>query len=385
MTSLTYVLTKYVQPTQTFVTGEIAELRRIGVAVQVITIGHGEVAPPAEEGVLVLADLQPGWPQLLSAHAYAAVRRPLGYVRFLVDVGRMRREMGRLPEQVPWTLLPGVARRVEGQALHAHFAWSGAAAALLLAHLTGLRWSVTLHANDIFSRQRNLRRKLRAADRLITVCDYNREWLRTHLGLTRAVDVVVCGVVVPAEPWPRVQGADVVAVGRLVEKKGLDVLVRAAAEVEELTVDIIGEGRQREALEVLVAQLGLEGRVRLLGARPHDETLARIAGAKAFCLPARVAGDGDRDSMPVVIKEAMARRVPVVASQVVAIPEMLGDGCGLMVPPDDAPALALALKQVLADPGAMRAMTERARARVEENFTLAGETARLKDLLLSRR
>jgi glycosyltransferase involved in cell wall biosynthesis len=161
--------------------------------------------------------------------------------------------------------------------------------------------------------------------------------------------------------------------------------VRAAAEVDELTVDIIGEGRQREALEVLVAQLGLEGRVRLLGARPHDETLARIAGAKAFCLPARVAGDGDRDSMPVVIKEAMARRVPVVASQVVAIPEMLSDGCGLMVPPDDAPALALALKQVLADPDAMRAMTERARARVEENFTLAGETARLKDLLLGRR
>ncbi|MGZ6791875.1 MAG: glycosyltransferase, partial [Mycobacteriales bacterium] len=198
--------------------------------------------------------------------------------------------------------------------------------------------------------------------------------------------LVVCGVRLPPEPVPTRGRADVVAVSRLVEKKGLDVLVRAAALLREqhpsLRVDLVGEGRLRPELEALVAELGLEGTVRLLGARPHEEALARIAGARVLCLPARIAADGDRDSMPVVIKEAMARRVPVVASEVAAIPEMLGGGCGWMVPPDDPAALAAALHEVLSQPARAAAVATRARARVEERFTLEGETRRLRALLL---
>ena len=389
MSAVTYVLTKYVQPTQTFVTGEIAELRRQGVEVQVLAMEHGEVAPAPDEDVTVLADLHPSRGQLLAEHARALRRRPVGYLRFLLDVRRMRREMGRLPEQVPWTVLPGIAERLRGQALHAHFAWSGAAAALLLAHLTGRPWSMTVHANDVFNRRRNLERKLAAADRVVTVCDYNVAWMREHLGLTRDVDIVVCGVEPPEEPWPLLPGADVVLVGRLVEKKGIDVLLRATAlllpDHPDLQVHVVGEGRERPALEQLVAELDLAAHVHLLGSRPHEESLARIAGATVFCLPARVARDGDRDSMPVVIKEAMARRVPVVATEVVAIPEMLGDGCGLMVPPDDPAALAAALDAVLRDPAAARAMADRALTRVRERFTLRGETTRLRSLLLPDR
>jgi glycosyltransferase involved in cell wall biosynthesis len=383
---VTYVLTKYVQPTQTFVTGEIAELRRQGVGVEVIAMEHGAVAPEEGDDVVFLCDEHPPRAQLLREHVAALLRRPAGYAAFLVDVVRMRREMGRLPEQVPWLLLPGVAARLRGTALHAHFAWSGAAAALLLAHLTGRPWSVTVHANDVFNRQRNLRRKLRAADRVVTVCRYNEAWMREHLGLTRDVDIVVCGVEPPAEPWPELPGADVVVVGRLVEKKGIDVLVRAAAlllaEHPDLQVHVIGEGRERPALEELVVELGLGGHVQLQGARTHEESLARIAGARVFCLPARVARDGDRDSMPVVIKEAMARRVPVVATDVVAIPEMLDDGCGVLVPPDDPAALAAALGPLLTDPEAAGAMTARAWTRVREHFTLQGETAKLRGLQL---
>jgi glycosyltransferase involved in cell wall biosynthesis len=386
MDSVTYVLTKYVQPTQTFVTGEIAELRRQGVAVEVIAMEAGEQRPANGDDARILSQEHPQLAQLIREHGSALVRRPRRYLAFLVEVIRLRSEMGRLPEQVPWTLLPGVARGVRGRALHAHFAWSGAAAASLLSILTGLPWSMTLHANDIFNRQRNLSRKLATADRLITVCDYNLDWMRRHLGLTRDVSLVICGVEPPREPWPRVGAADVVAVARLVEKKGLDVLVRATALLRGahpgLRVDILGSGRCQGHLEALIEQLGVGDNVRLLGARPHEETLARIAGAKVFCLPARIAEDGDRDSMPVVIKEAMARRVPVVASAIVAIPEMLADGCGWMVPPDDVEALATTLEEVLADPAKRAEVAAAAHARVLQRFTLEGETRRLRNLLL---
>jgi glycosyltransferase involved in cell wall biosynthesis len=385
MTRVTYVLTKHVQPSQTFVTGEICELRRRGVEVQVIAIEHGEQDDP---GTRYLADVAARRSDVRRAHLRAARRRPWGYVRFLLDVARMRSEMGRRPEQVPWTLLPLVSAEVEAsgsRALHAHFAWSGAAAARLLSLLTGLPWSMTLHAKDIFSKQRNLQHKLATADRLITVCDYNTAWMREHLGLVRPVSLVVCGVEV-VDGWERAGDADVVTVGRLVEKKGIDVLVRAAAELRRsrpgLRVDVIGEGPERQRLEALVDELGLQDCVRLLGSLSHEESLARIAGARVFCLPARIAPDGDRDSMPVVIKEAMVREVPVVGTDIVGIPEMLDDGCGLLVPPDDPAALAAALELLLKDTGLSKDLASAARARVRERFAMAAEVEKLERVLL---
>lgn len=383
---ITYVLTKHLQPSQTFVVNEIAELRRQGLAVDVLSVERGDVVV---DDATYLVDLAPGRGTLVRAHLGAARRRPVGYLRFLVRALAMRREMGTRPEQVPWLVLPLVAATLQQRgtrALHAHFAWSGAAAADLLAALTGLPWSVTLHAKDIFSKQRHLQRKLADADHLVTVCRYNEQWMREHVGLTRPVAQVVCGVEAPPVPWPREGAADVVAVGRLVPKKGFDTLLRAAALLREtrpgLTVDVVGDGPGRAQLEALVDELGLHGAVRLLGARPHEESLARIAGARVFCLPCRIAPDGDRDSMPVVIKEAMVRGVPVVSTDVVAVPEMLDDGCGLMVAPDDPRALAEALGHVLADEVLAARLAAAGRRRALERFLLAGEVATLRALLL---
>ena len=382
-----YVLSRYVQPSQTFVTNEIAELRRQGVAVTVVSVEHGDRPPAPGDDVLFLADVPRDPPGVLFAHLAVALRRPWGYLRFLLAVRALHSEMGTGRNQVPWKRLPLVARSLQARGvdvLHAHFAWSGAAAALLLAHLTGLRWSMTVHANDIFSLQRNLDVKLRAVDRLVTVCRYNVDWMREHLGLRRSVDVVICGVEPPVEGERSIAGADLVTVGRLVPKKGFDTLLQAVAllrQTHDVTLDIVGDGRDHDALARQVDELGLGEFVRLLGARSHTESLARIAGARVFCLPARVAADGDRDSMPVVIKEAMARGVPVVASDAVAIPEMLADDCGVMVPPDDPAALAAALASVLDDEEWAATLAANARQRVESQFALAGEVGRLRAIL----
>ncbi len=355
---IAYVLSRWVQPSQTFVTNEVAELRRQGAEVLVVSIEHGQ--QPAPDDAVFVADLPHGVRTLAVRPPLAALAAgPGATCASCSPCAPLASEMGTGRDHVPWKRLPLVAADAAASevptALHAHFAWSGAAAALLLSRLTGLPWSMTLHANDIFSQQRNLELKLRQADRA-----------RDGVRLQPALDAGAPRADAAGRPgglrrascrrsrWPVLAEADVVAVGRLVEKKGFDTLLRAAAVLRRtrpgLRIDVVGEGRERERLEAMVQELGLGDHVRLLGPRSHEESLARMAGARVFCLPARVAADGDRDSMPVVIKEAMARRVPVVASDQVAIPEMLGDGCGLMVPPDDPQALADALGHVLDRP-----------------------------------
>ena len=119
---------------------------------------------------------------------------------------------------------------------------------------------------------------------------------------------------------------------------------------------------------------------RCSGPRDHTWVLDRMATAAVVCLPARIADDGDRDSMPVVLKEAMARSYPVVATAVVAIPEMVDDEVGRLVPPDDPGALAAALGELLGDADLRGRLGAAGRDRVAERFTLAGEVTRLRGL-----
>jgi colanic acid/amylovoran biosynthesis glycosyltransferase len=387
MKRVVHVVSHYPRLSQTFVSNEVAELRRQGVRVDVVSLFPGDEGLPRDG--IVLSERFEAFDERRGALRRFRLRHPLRYRRFRQAVASVPSEVGGYQTQIEWMKLPALAeelRRDLPAVLHAHFAWNAAAAAMCLSKLLGVPWTVTLHANDIFSKVRNLDVKLRDADALVTVCEYNRRWLEREHGLDRPVTMVVCGVEVPAAA-ARTPTVDVVAVGRLVEKKGFDVLVDAAAILRAtrpgLRVEILGEGPLRDDLDAQIRRLGLEDSVALVGARSHAETLALIASARVFCLPCRVAADGDRDSMPVVIKEAMARAVPVVATNEVAVPEMVDDTCGVLVAPDDPAALAAALDAVLADPARAAAMGEAGRRRVEEHFTLSGEVRKLAALFAS--
>jgi glycosyltransferase involved in cell wall biosynthesis len=364
-----YVLDRYPVLTQTFVRLEIAELMRQGVDVEVFALRAGD-GPTGPEPVTVLRDLPGGKIRHLGAHARAAVRSPARYRRF----GRSLRDLRSVRAAILSRRIPAIAelladRRVDR--IHAHFAWSGAALARCLADLTGLPWSMTVHGNDVFSDTRNLDAKLRSADRTVTVCEYNRRHLQQHHGIDP--DVVVCGVEVP-DPWARSPASvDVVLVGRLVEKKGVDVLVAAARRLPHRTFEVVGDGPLRAELEA-----GAPDNVRFAGALSHADALGRIAAARLLCLPARIAADGDRDSMPLVVKEAMARGVAVVASDAVGLPEVVDETCGWLVPPDDPVALAKALDAALRDGRRLEEKGRNGRRRVAEQFTLAGEVAKLR-------
>ena len=193
---------------------------------------------------------------------------------------------------------------------------------------------------------------------MVTVCNFNIGVLN-GMGVSSVGDggvaMVPCGVAVPAADASRItpnRGPDVVSVGRLIEKKGFDCLIRAVALVRDrlpnVQTMIVGEGPERPALTRLIAELGLENNVTLAGAKSHQETLELIETAKVFCLACRRDSNGDCDALPVVIREAMARAVPVVSTRVAGIPETIDEEVGWLVDPNAPAQLADAVMAALA-------------------------------------
>src|SRR5690606_15539308 len=175
----------------------------------------------------------------------------------------------------------------------------------------------------------------------------------------------------------------IVAVGRLVEKKGFADLVDAvallAADGLEVRCDIIGDGAEREALARRIAERGVGDRVRLLGPLPQHQVVAHVAGAAAFAAPCVVASDGNRDGLPTVLLEAMALGTPIVSTDVTGIPEVLDDErTGLAVAQHDPHSLAAALARLVDDAPLRCRLAEAARARIEEDFDVARQAAALR-------
>lgn len=371
-----YVVDEWPSPTQTFVRDEVVELRRQGARIPVFALRRGNGVVASADDVVWLPDLVPS----------SALRRVLQLVRHPRQaVGVVRAQQRAGGERIPFRSgLPQVAdqlRRSGIQWVHAHFGWEGAAVAEALAGMLGVGWSFTAHANDIFVANAHLAGRLRRADRLVTVCRYNEQELRARYATLPPIEIIVCGVEVPAvERHADDDGVDVLAVGRLVPKKGFDVLLRAVATMpasDGLRVELIGGGREADALDALARELGVIDRVHFVGQQPHEAVLRRMESARVVCLPARIAPDGDRDSMPVVLKEAMVRSVPVVATDVAGIGELVDDRVGRLVRPDDAGVLASALAEVLADADLAQRLGAAGRQRVLDRFTLTGEVTRL--------
>ena len=364
---VTVLCDRFPELSETFVVSEVRALRELGLEVEVEALASPEQpAEGAAERARVWEDESTA--QRLVAMAELAVRHPLACLRDLRDRRRWRRE-----EPVPpLRFLAPAGRRVRGRHVHAHFGAGAALAAMRLSRLTGAPYSVTAHAYDIFQSPANLREKLSGAAFATTGCEYNAR----HLGA--GVHVVVMGVdgrrFRRSRPLPG--GRTVLAVGRLVEKKGFEYLAEAARLLgDEARVVIAGDGPLRDRLQG----------VQLLGAVPHERVRELLEEADLLCMPCVVAADGDRDSMPVVVKEALAMEVPVVASAEVGLPEVVRPGWGTLVPPRDARALADAIRAELARPPEERAARGRAgRAFVLEHADVLKETEKLAALIEGR-
>jgi colanic acid/amylovoran biosynthesis glycosyltransferase len=277
--------------------------------------------------------------------------------------------------------------------LHAHFGSVATTVARLAARLAGITYSFTAHAKDIFHESvdpDDLRRKLLDAHHVVTVSDFNRRYLRDRYG--RAADRVhrvyngIALASFPADPGLEGRDVDVVAVGRLVEKKGFDVLLAACALARDrgrpLSCRIVGSGERHDALRAQLDDLDLHDHVTLVGPLPQDEVRAELRRATVMAAPCVHGADGNADGLPTVILEAMALGTPVVATPVTGIPEAVLDGTtGRLVAERDADALTTALLELTADPADRRALAAAARSHVEQHFASARQAVQLRALL----
>jgi len=274
--------------------------------------------------------------------------------------------------------------------LHAHFLHTPASVARYAAILRALPWSASAHAKDIWTTPEwEKREKLAACDWLVTCTAVNRNHLAALAPPGRVtlayhgIDLARFPPYRPPRPLRDGRGEPVVilSVARLVEKKGTDVLLEALA---RLPHDLhwrlvhIGGGPLAAKVQRRARALGIAERVTWRGALTQDQLLAQYRSADLFALACRVARDGDRDGLPNVLAEAQSQALACVATRVSAIPELVRDGStGLLVPENDAAALAAALKALIIDPAWRRALGEAGQARVRAAFTVEANFERL--------
>ncbi len=269
--------------------------------------------------------------------------------------------------------------------LHAHFAHGCTTVTWLTSIITGLPFSFTGHAKDIYRDSLNpaglLRRKLDAADFALTCTGANLDHLH-HVAPEADIELAYHGLnadftallASAPPPSPPTDTFRLVSVGRQVRKKGFDVVLHAVAELHErglaLELVIAGEeGPEGNALRRLATELGVESLVTWRGTVTQAELLAEYRHASAFVLACRVDADGDRDGIPNVLVEAMAAGVPVVSTAVSGIPELVDHGSnGQLVPPDDSHALADAIWRVAKDPQLAATLAAAGAATVATNF-----------------
>jgi glycosyltransferase involved in cell wall biosynthesis len=233
-----------------------------------------------------------------------------------------------------------------------------------------------------------LREKTAEADFVVTISEFNRRLL-ARFGDPAKVHVVRCGIELeryPLQEEPPPGPATILTVASLQEYKGVDRLIRACAvlaarSLPEWRCRIVGGGVLRRELERLVEELGLGGRVELCGPKPQDEVARLLQESHLFVLPSVVAHDGQMDGLPVALMEALAVGLPVVASDLSGVPELVRPGeTGTLVPPGDAEALADALAGVLLDPEPARRLGRAGRRLVEEQFVLSDNVGALVEL-----
>jgi glycosyltransferase involved in cell wall biosynthesis len=426
--AVAYVMNGYPRLSETFITHEIYQLERLGMPLRLFSVKrerevkvHPVVAairsplvylPDATtlSGTTLLQWLVKNLPLFWRDNAAVALRHPLRYLRTLFSAlamsGRYRpRGAGLRLRKVfikeflqAGHIAAELLRAGDVGHLHGHFCHGVATITWFASRLTGIPFSFTAHAKDIYQAELNpgdlLERKLGAARFVATCTCANAGVLRARHQRPDEVHAIYHGL--DTDYFSPVSSSDkqrmpmILSVGRFVEKKGFDYLIEACAQLKRDGVCfgcvIVGErGDAYDTIRNLIEQHGFGDCIRLRDAVAQDELRDIYRLARVFVLPCQVAADGDRDGFPNVLAEAMALGIPVVSTNISGIPEMIDDGVhGLLVPTRDARALADALRRLLSDDALHARLARGGRQRICEQFDSRFTTAALRDLFLKQ-
>jgi glycosyltransferase involved in cell wall biosynthesis len=392
---LLYLATNFGALTNTFIAREVSALRRGGVRVDLLALRpagraraeHPEcdltgcqylypVSPVAVAGAV--ARLAVTRPRRWWTAAWVAISSPgdglAGRIKLLGQLAVAATAVARVEAQPP-------------QLIHAHLANPPGSYAMFLSLLTGIPYSFTGHAADLYRKPLGNVAKLRHARGAVAISEFNRRHYRELVPDRPEVAVVHCGVRSADFPYRKRERVGptltILAVGRAVPKKGFKHLLDALVGLDDAGVswqaDLVGGGPLLPELQAQRDRLGLRS-LSITGPLQLPEIQQRLATADVFVLPCVQAPDGDIDGIPVSLMEAMASGCPVISTSVSGIPELLADGqAGLLVPPADAEALAAALLRICREPDLAPTLSEAGRAQVVASFEIDREAASLQD------
>ena len=390
--ALGMILKGYPRISETFISNEILLLERLGFNIHLISMRrgrenftHGSVRHIRARVDYLPETLLAPLPRFLFHNLQLAAQKPRIYATALKTALRRFRRT-RKSATIKHLFQAGVLVHKFLPAsdithLHAHFAHSPTSVAMFAGQLSGLEFSFTAHAKDIYTTHPDqLREKISLAKFVVTCTEYNKQHLMNlAAGLPVAIHRIYHGIdtglftaeveekSTPPAPF------EILTVARMIAKKGLPTIYTALKILSDRGVafnhTLIGDGEDREMVVKLINDLGLSAVTRVIGTQPHDIVLEHYRRAGVFVLGCEIASNGDRDGIPNVCLESMAMGVPVAATDISAIPELIeNEKTGLLVPAGEPEQLARAMLRLLTDQDLRNRVISAARQRVRKDF-----------------
>ncbi|OGW16626.1 MAG: hypothetical protein A3G93_16495 [Nitrospinae bacterium RIFCSPLOWO2_12_FULL_45_22] len=393
-----YFLDVFPKLSETFILNEIIELKKLGLDIIIFSLARPDEEVMHQEAAQLLKDTHYPDNITLSERVYAhlnlLIHNPLRYLKaFWFAYSRDAAAFSKFKRAAHYAL---ELKKVGVEHIHAHFAAAASEYAMLISMISGIPYSFTVHAYDLFIKPRLIREKAHFSEFVVSKTDFNRRFIReryagvdesklhlVHLGINTEKFALAGSCRDKETPFT------ILSVARLIEKKGLRYLFEACSILDKQGLSnfickIIGDGPLKNDLEDLAWGLGLKHRVEFLGSLTIDEVIFKLGGADVFVLPCVVAKDGDIDGMPNVLLEAMALERPVISTYVSGIPELIRDGAGILVPPEDPETLAQAINKIyLMTPESKKEMGQKGREIIEREFNIVQETKKLQNLFLA--
>ena len=388
-----FITGEYPKASETFLLRELRELKRRGLGFVVVATAKLPDIPEAAgiDAPVLLRPAYFSWPSLAAELRFCS-SHPLGYVGPLAALyrghWRNARETTQMMFNVPRALALGYELRRMG-VTRVHALWASLPATLgwIIARSFNMKFSFAAHSRDVYVDGRMLKDKAELADAIVCCNRAAAGRLGEVIGerLARKITLVHHGIERETLP-PRASapGDFILAAGRFEPKKGFDVLIRACASLKQkgrpVRCVIVGEGAQQEMLAGRIKREGAP--VELRGWMRHDELMSLVAKARAVIIPSVVASTGDRDGIPNIALEAMAIGVPVIATDLGGIGEVIRNGeTGWLVEPGKPEALAAAIGEVLAKGAVLTDITQRANELIRRDFSLSDTVSTLERLL----
>jgi colanic acid/amylovoran biosynthesis glycosyltransferase len=264
--------------------------------------------------------------------------------------------------------------------MHAHFSHVPTDISMYASMISGIPFSFTSHANDLFERGWLLKEKIDRCKFAVTISEFNKKFLQKQGAMSGKINVIHCGVFTELFDLPKTNVKQKIPIigslGRFVEKKGFDVLIKASERLKEegipFRLEIAGSGPLKESFKQLIEESNLTGEISLIGPLQHDEVAPWLKRLDVFALAAKQDSNNDMDGIPVVLMEAMISGVPVVSTNLSGIPELVDDGqTGTLAEPNNPVSFAHAIKRILSDSCWQKTLIEQAFKKVKSQYDIS--------------